>query len=303
MELLAKGSRVALDDAAAMDNLRFTAARLAEAAARRPDYRPDREYASELARSLWPRLGYVCNPAQRTEIETVFGHAVECAVAGDAPPDSNPPAAPSEAVNTDPDDDDLPGPSPAEEEAPGTTSSDDGPQAVTEYQTNNNITNFGAATADQPAAAPTTAAAADGTVTATTEAEPYRFDTCTVTLTVTLLPASGDARARRAVIGVRTHESAPAITCRLVRCGGVGGDDAMADDISAAIGEAIAQCRADMPLRAAEAMRKASKSQAGAKKSSKKSRDAYAAAAPAAAAKPELFEADTPAPAAQVQQR
>lgn len=193
MEILAKGSPVALGDALAIERLKFTAARLAEAASRKPEFDRTREYASGLADSLWPRLGYVCEPAQSTEIERIFGKAIATAVTGEA----NETAAPTQ-------------------KAPAATGS--------------------------------------GT-------EQFRFDTCTVTLTVTLLPAN-ETGERRAVVGVRTHELAPSITCRLV------GRDSLATDLAAAVGEALERCRTDLPLRAADELRKTSKT----KKSTKRAK-------------------------------
>jgi hypothetical protein len=45
------------------------------------------------------------------------------------------------------------------------------------------------------------------------EAEPYDWDRCTISLSVTLLPRDADPRGRATLIGARTHEDAPIIAC------------------------------------------------------------------------------------------
>jgi hypothetical protein len=45
------------------------------------------------------------------------------------------------------------------------------------------------------------------------EAEPYDWDRCTISLSVTLLPRDGNPRGRATLIGARTHEDAPIIAC------------------------------------------------------------------------------------------
>jgi hypothetical protein len=45
------------------------------------------------------------------------------------------------------------------------------------------------------------------------EAEPYDWERCTISLSVTLLPRDGDPRGRATLIGARTHDDTPIIAC------------------------------------------------------------------------------------------
>lgn len=80
------------------------------------------------------------------------------------------------------------------------------------------------------------------------EKEPYNLDACTITAVIQVLPeASG---IRKCVVSVRTHDFAPMVT---VSEGNAG---AILPHVSAALNDALARYRIDLPAKAADKLKK-----------------------------------------------
>lgn len=80
------------------------------------------------------------------------------------------------------------------------------------------------------------------------EKEPYHFDSCTVTAVIQLLPENTGVR--KCVVSVRTHDFAPQISIVELRTG------ELFQDISRAFDEAFGRYRTDLPVKAADKIKK-----------------------------------------------
>lgn len=80
------------------------------------------------------------------------------------------------------------------------------------------------------------------------EKEPYRFDDCTVTAMVQLLPADGGKR--RAVVSVRTHDFAPQIS--VIELEGA----AMPEKLAPALFAAFERYKTDLPVKVMDKMKR-----------------------------------------------
>lgn len=99
------------------------------------------------------------------------------------------------------------------------------------------------------------------------EKEPYRFDDCTVTATIQLLPV--EAGIRRVVLSVRTHDFAPQISVvELI--------DALAipENFTPALEKAFEKYKTDLPVKVMDKMKR--EKSAGKKQQSKTAQDAKA---------------------------
>ena len=81
------------------------------------------------------------------------------------------------------------------------------------------------------------------------EKEPYRFDDCTVTATIQLLPTINEKR--RAVLSVRTHDFAPQIS--VVELDGAA---ATPEQVSPALAAAFERYKADLPVKVMDKMKR-----------------------------------------------
>lgn len=91
------------------------------------------------------------------------------------------------------------------------------------------------------------------------EKEPYNFDSCTVTAVIQLLPESGGIR--KSVISIRSHDFAPQISISDIR------NEDVHEDINRCLETALGQYRSNLPILAAE---KVKKQKSAGKKNSKK---------------------------------
>jgi hypothetical protein len=78
--------------------------------------------------------------------------------------------------------------------------------------------------------------------------EPYNFDSCTVTAVIQLLPEN--AGRRKCIVSIRTHDFTPQIAISELRTG------QMLQDIFGALDDAFEQYRTDLPIRAADKIKK-----------------------------------------------
>ncbi len=91
------------------------------------------------------------------------------------------------------------------------------------------------------------------------EKEPYRWDDCTVTATIQLLPVESETR--KVVVSVRTHDFAPQIS--VVELGGA----ATPEQISPALEKAFERYKTDLPVKVMDKMKR--EKSAGKKQASK----------------------------------
>ena len=82
------------------------------------------------------------------------------------------------------------------------------------------------------------------------EKEPYRFDDCTVTATIQLLPVENGIR--RTVLSVRTHDFAPQIS--VVELNGAA--SVTPEDLLPALGKAFEKYQADLPVKVMDKMKR-----------------------------------------------
>lgn len=82
------------------------------------------------------------------------------------------------------------------------------------------------------------------------EKEPYQFNKCTVTATIQLLPAAHDTIGRKAVLSVRTHDFAPQIS--LVELAG----NNLTAEIMPELEKVLAKYQSDLPLKVMDKMKK-----------------------------------------------
>ena len=97
------------------------------------------------------------------------------------------------------------------------------------------------------------------------EKEPYRFDDCTVTATVQLLPV--EAGIRRAVLSVRTHDFAPQISVIELN-----GATTTPENFMPALEKAFEKYKADLPVKVMDKMKR--EKSAGKKQQNKTAQDA-----------------------------
>ena len=81
-----------------------------------------------------------------------------------------------------------------------------------------------------------------------TDKEPYNFDSCTVTAVVQLLPQNDGVR--KCVVSVRSHDFAPQISVSELSAAEINGD------AKRSLGEALGRYRTELPLLAAEKIKK-----------------------------------------------
>lgn len=86
------------------------------------------------------------------------------------------------------------------------------------------------------------------------EKEPYRWEKCTVTATIQLLPTTEDSEAakRKVVLSVRTHDFAPQFS--VVELSGDG--DSILSELLPALRESLEKYKTDLPLKVMDKMKK-----------------------------------------------
>lgn len=102
-----------------------------------------------------------------------------------------------------------------------------------------------AAETPAPAATPKVTVPADTGITA----EPYKFDECTITVAITLLPSDGDPDGRRVLVSTRSHQDLPAAMAAL-RLAHLAADDAPLGRLPEIVNSQLETLRAELPNRA-----------------------------------------------------
>lgn len=294
MEILSAGAFINLENQEKIEQLKFTAAELANAAMETEGFTGDEESGRRLALEFWQGLEYMCRETEETAIKNIFTNhflerlrelrPIQTTATINLPQDS------AESVS-EPIADDM---KPVDEflgvvettdnemiqtEADETSiqtkdfsvlendSSQEREVRTTENNSSESIENQSSPAEEQPekvSAAKEKSVEAKRAVSnlALPEKEPYQFNKCTVTATIQLLPAGDDgATSRKAVLSVRTHDFAPQIS--LVELAG----NNLTAELAPELEKVLAKYQSDLP---AKVMDKLKKEKTAAKRSAPK---------------------------------
>lgn len=289
MEILKSGSFINTDNQEKIEQLKFTASQIANAAAETEGFVNEEAAGKKLALDFWQGLEYMCRDAEEAAIKNIFlSHFLERL--GELRTTEKTAAS------------GLPSDSKAEDEFLGVlaeTSEDEDEETIIAEERKAIIEENSRRTVDFPASdnepagnekietadtvlsesktdPPKTPAKETSETDRTAdseefqektvsevinlpEKEPYQFDKCTVTATIQLLPA--DSGNRRAVLSVRTHDFPPQISVREFT------GEANSANLLSALDEAFEKYKTDLPVKV---MDKLKKEAGGVKKNSRK---------------------------------
>ena len=294
MEILSAGAFINLENQEKIEQLKFTAFELANAALATEGFAGDEESGRRLALEFWQGLEYLCRETEETAIKNIFtNHFLERLrelrpVQPTATIES--PQVSAEIVS-EPIDNDI---KPVDEFLGVVETTENDLIQTEDVETSIQSKDFSILENDlfQQTEVKTTIDAASESAesnsssegeklenvapaqektfeTKTTvsnlslpEKEPYQFNKCTVTTTIQLLPAEDDgAISRKAVLSVRTHDFAPQIS--LVQLAG----NNLTAELAPELEKVLAKYQSDLP---AKVMDKLKKEKTAAKKSAPK---------------------------------
>lgn len=288
MEILSAGAFINLENQEKIEQLKFTAVELANAAAETDGFTNDEESGRRLALEFWQGLEYMCRETEEAVIKNIFlNHfldrlrkfrPINTATVIELPQNSA--QSDSELVENDtkPEDEFLGVINTDDDEE---TSIEENQSAVEEdsVQTEEILTpetlpdqeakvrtteNFSTETVEETASPAdeieeNVETAKDMPVEAKTsvgnlslpEKEPYQFGKCTVTATIQLLPVADDGAAgRKAVFSVRTHDFAPQIS--LVQLAG----NNLTAELMPELEKVLAKYQSDLPAKVMDKLKK-----------------------------------------------
>ena len=295
MEILNSGSFINLENQEKIEQLKFTAAELANAALATEGFAGDEESGRRLALEFWQGLEYMCRDTEETAIKNIFlNHFLDCL--RNARPIQRRAtielSQDSTQIVTQPIDNEI---KPEDEFLGVVETTENDLIQIQADETSIQMKDFSILENDsfQEREVKTTIDAASESAesnsslegekpenvmpeqektfeTKTTvshlsfpEKEPYQFSKCTVTTTIQLLPAGDDgATSRKAVLSVRTHDFAPQIS--LVELAG----NNLTAELAPELEKVLAKYRSDLP---AKVMDKLKKEKTAAKKTAPKS--------------------------------
>lgn len=290
MEILSSGSFINLENQEKIEQLKYTARELANAAIETEGFVNEEEAGRKLALEFWQGLEYMCRESEQATIQNIFtGHFLECLrelrtfkIETNITATTNElPAVISQnelnKINS-------------EDEFLGVLSSTDNHEMVVEEQENSvqeipaqtegftakdiyaveNVsvetpeTVFSESEDEEPEISTVSESAEIEPSKAETqvevkatigslnlpEKEPYQFDKCTVTATIQLLPTDENSNCRKAVLSVKTHDFAPQIS--MVEVSGSNLSLALAPEIE----KVLAKYQADLPLKVMDKLKK-----------------------------------------------
>ena len=290
MEILSSSSFINLENQEKIEQLKYTARELANAAMETEGFTGEEEEARKLAPEFWQGLEYMCRESEQATIQNIFtGHfldflrelrtfKIETNIAATT---NELTAVVSETAQNKIN---------SEDEFLGVLSSADNHDIVVEEQENlvqeipSQTEEF---TAKETFAVETVSVETSETVISESETEkpivsnvsgnteielsevetqvevkatvgslslpekePYQFDKCTVTATIQLLPTDEISDIRKAVLSVKTHDFAPQIS--LIQLSGSNLPLALAPEIE----KVLAKYQADLPLKVMDKLKK-----------------------------------------------
>jgi hypothetical protein len=282
MEILNSGSFINLENQEKIEQLKYTAIELANAASSTTGFTNEEEPAKKLALEFWQGLEYMCRESERGAIQNIFtGEFLEslrelrpaAIISEIAPTDETPEIVPELTSQTIMAEDEFLGvlapesqefaaienkdeiqKTPVSEEVLTSTEID-----LTETGKNESV-EFAENESDPAQSEEIVSLIAkkeslsDGVETeaglSLPEKEPYQFNKCTVTATIQLLPEIENSETRKAVLSVRTHDFSPNIT--LVEVSANNLMSALAPEIE----KVLAQYKSDLPFKVMDKMKK-----------------------------------------------
>lgn len=291
MEILSAGAFINLENQEKIEQLKFTAVELANAAAETDGFTNDEESGGRLALEFWQGLEYMCRESEESAIKNIFlNHFLDrlrefcpaqatplikspqnSALESDLGSVENETKSEDEflgVIDTDEDEETaieenqsvVEGDSNQAEEISTSETFPSGEAVVKTSETVSTETvEETASPADEIEENVETANDMPGEAKTSVgnlslpEKEPYQFDKCTVTATIQLLPenSGGGATTRRAVLSVRTHDFAPQIS--LVELTAA---DNLTAQLLPELEKVLAKYRSDLPAKVMDKLRR-----------------------------------------------
>ena len=281
MEILSSGSFINLENQEKIEQLKFTAVELANAALESEGFSGEEEPARKLALEFWQGLEYMCRESEQATIQNIFlNHFLERLRELRTPVSTVGIVSANESQIETLDVVEIP--TNSEDEFSGVIETDEAEieaeQPFTEEisiqtedsaPTENDLADdveIETAESDLPEPEDLKDVADDEVETSDSETdiqakpiessfglpekEPYQFNKCTVTVAIQLLPVNENSSGRKAVLSVRTHDFAPQIS--LVQLAGNNLTDSMMPELE----KVLATYQADLPLKVMDKMKK-----------------------------------------------
>ncbi len=287
MEILSAGAFINLENQEKIEQLKFTAVELANAAMETTGFFNTEESGKNLALEFWQSLEYMCRETEEATIQNIFLNHFLDRLRNTRPTQSAEIDLPqkieqvvSEPINHEekPQDEFLgviemtvdeenpleENKSVIEEDLTQTeeiSTLEDSTFEEVEVRTTENVSNEKVEETASPASEseekvevamdkPVETGAASGKL-SLPEKEPYQFSKCTVTATIQLLPEGGDGgTVRKAVFSVKTHDFAPQYT--MVELAG----NNLTAEIMPELEKVLAKYQSDLPLKVMDKMKK-----------------------------------------------
>jgi hypothetical protein len=280
MEILNSGSFVILENQEKIEQLKYTANELANAAIGTAGFVNEEEPARKLAHEFWQGLEYMCRENEQTAIQNIFtGEFLDrlrelrpaATISNIAPTDEKQEFVQESEVQIVSVEDEFLGVLAPENQATDVVKNTDESQEITnltedfvgkiEIEAAEPVESESDSTQSEEDVSQTTEASLTDAEAETKEVEvsdglslpekePYQFNKCTVTATIQLLPVGENADFRKAVLSVRTHDFAPQIS--MVEISGSNLTLALAPEIE----KVLANYQADLPFKVMDKMKK-----------------------------------------------
>lgn len=281
MEILNSGSFINLENQEKIEQLKYTARELANAASSTTGFTNEEDPARKLALEFWQGLEYMCRESERGAIQNIFtGEFLESlrelrpatSISEITPTDETPKIVPHLTSQTITAEDEFLGVLAPENQEFAVVENKDEIQEIpvseqvltsteidlTETEEIESV-EFAEIKSDLAQSEEIvsqiaeTKSSSNGVETevglSLPEKEPYQFNKCTVTATIQLLPEIENSETRKAVLSVRTHDFAPNIT--LVEVSANNLTAALAPEIE----KVLAQYQSDLPFKVMDKMK------------------------------------------------
>lgn len=287
MEILSAGAFINLENQEKIEQLKYTANELANAASSTAGFVNEEDAASKLALEFWQGLEYMCRENEEATIQNIFtGEFLErlrelrpaAIISEIKPTDETPEFVPEQTSQTVTAEDEFLGVLEDEHQETGLVENSDAIQEISISTKLSTSTEIDLTETEEVEAVEFVESESDSTqseelVSQITESnssekevetkevevagslslpekEPYQFNKCTVTATIQLLPVVENSDTRKAVLSVKTHDFAPQIS--LVEVSANELTTALAPEIE----KVLAQYQTDLPFKVMNKMKK-----------------------------------------------
>ena len=279
MEILSAGAFINLENQEKIEQLKFTARELANAAIETEGFLNEEDAARKLALEFWQGLEYMCRESERGAIQNIFtGEFLQrlrelrpCATVSEITPTDETPGfvQETESQTITAEDEFLGVLAPENQETdlientveiqeiPISTEDFAETEQIEEIEfVENESDSTQSEYVSQIAATNSSSVEVERNETAFAgglnlpEKEPYQFNKCTVTATIQLLPVDENSDLRRAVFSVKTHDFAPDYS--LVQLS----DSKLTASLAPELEKVLAKYQADLPFKVMDKMKK-----------------------------------------------